>query len=210
MKCPARKAFGLRLSRLRRNRCSGARVRSARSPCLSREPAAMLQSESSIALTIVTLGVYSAWAKVRRLQYFYRHTRLAGAGFDYHGDPIAILKEAASSASFSSALLGDWCVNITGGRGHHHQARARDAMAAGPFSAISISQQRLSRHPVQVSRHDQSRPIMDISGFSDLHWPEPLHAVRSGTIDSSATSFRTPLSGSRDSRSMRSRRFYIT
>ena len=46
----------------------------------------------NLALTIVTLGVYSAWAKVRRLQYFYRHTRLAGAGFDYHGDPIAILK----------------------------------------------------------------------------------------------------------------------
>jgi uncharacterized membrane protein YjgN (DUF898 family) len=46
----------------------------------------------NLALTIATLGLYSAWAKVRRLQFFYRHTRLAGAGFDYHGDPIAILK----------------------------------------------------------------------------------------------------------------------
>jgi uncharacterized membrane protein YjgN (DUF898 family) len=46
----------------------------------------------NLALTILTLGVYSAWAKVRRLQYFYRHTRLAGAGFDYHGEPFAILK----------------------------------------------------------------------------------------------------------------------
>jgi uncharacterized membrane protein YjgN (DUF898 family) len=46
----------------------------------------------NLGLTVATLGVYSAWAKVRRLQYFYRHTRLAGAGFDYHGDPIAILK----------------------------------------------------------------------------------------------------------------------
>ena len=46
----------------------------------------------NLALTIVTLGVYSAWAKVRRLQFFYRHTRLAGAGFDYHGDPLAILR----------------------------------------------------------------------------------------------------------------------
>ena len=46
----------------------------------------------NLALTIATLGVYSAWAKVRRLQFFYRHTRLAGAGFDYHADPIAILK----------------------------------------------------------------------------------------------------------------------
>src|SRR4249920_2104751 len=45
----------------------------------------------NLALTIATLGIYSAWAKVRRLQFFYRHTRLAGAGFDYHGDPIALL-----------------------------------------------------------------------------------------------------------------------
>lgn len=46
----------------------------------------------NVALTIVTLGIYSAWAKVRRLQYFYRNTRVAGASFDYHGPPIAILK----------------------------------------------------------------------------------------------------------------------
>ena len=46
----------------------------------------------NLALTMATLGIYSAWAKVRRLQYFYRHMRLAGAGFDYHGNPIAILK----------------------------------------------------------------------------------------------------------------------
>lgn len=46
----------------------------------------------NIALTIVTLGIYSAWAKVRRLQYFYRNTRVAGSSFDYHGRPVAILK----------------------------------------------------------------------------------------------------------------------
>ena len=46
----------------------------------------------NLALSVVTLGVYSAWAKVRRLQYFYRNTRLAGAGFDYHGNPIALFK----------------------------------------------------------------------------------------------------------------------
>jgi uncharacterized membrane protein YjgN (DUF898 family) len=46
----------------------------------------------NLLLTILTLGVYSAWAKVRRLQYFYRNTRVAGAIFDYHGDPKAILK----------------------------------------------------------------------------------------------------------------------
>ncbi|SPC11618.1 YjgN family protein [Cupriavidus taiwanensis] len=46
-------------------------------------------------LTLVTLGIYSAWAKVRTLQYFYRNTRLDGASFDYHGKPSAILKGRA-------------------------------------------------------------------------------------------------------------------
>jgi uncharacterized membrane protein YjgN (DUF898 family) len=46
----------------------------------------------NLLLTILTLGIYSPWAKVRRLQYFYRNTRLAGAGFEYHGTPQAILK----------------------------------------------------------------------------------------------------------------------
>ncbi|MES2935280.1 MAG: DUF898 family protein, partial [Pseudomonadota bacterium] len=46
----------------------------------------------NLLLTILSLGVYSAWAKVRRLQYFYRNTRVADASFDYHGNPKAILK----------------------------------------------------------------------------------------------------------------------
>jgi uncharacterized membrane protein YjgN (DUF898 family) len=43
-------------------------------------------------LTVATLGIYSAWAKVRRLQYFDRNTQLAGAVFDFRGDPKAILR----------------------------------------------------------------------------------------------------------------------
>lgn len=46
----------------------------------------------NIFLTIVTLGIYSAWAKVRREQYFHRNLMLDGSGFDYHGKPMAILK----------------------------------------------------------------------------------------------------------------------
>ena len=34
-------------------------------------------------LTIITLGIYSAWAKVRTRQYFYAHTGLAGHSFEY-------------------------------------------------------------------------------------------------------------------------------
>ena len=46
----------------------------------------------NLILSVITLGIYSAWAKVRRLEYFYRNTRVAGASFDYHGRPLAILK----------------------------------------------------------------------------------------------------------------------
>uniref|UniRef100_UPI003340E76F DUF898 family protein n=1 Tax=Castellaniella defragrans TaxID=75697 RepID=UPI003340E76F len=46
----------------------------------------------NLLLSIVTLGIYSAWAKVRREQYFHRNLMLDGSGFDYHGRPFAILK----------------------------------------------------------------------------------------------------------------------
>ena len=46
----------------------------------------------NILLTVVTLGIYSAWAKVRRMQYFYGNTKLEGDGFSYTASPIAILK----------------------------------------------------------------------------------------------------------------------
>lgn len=46
----------------------------------------------NLLLTIITLGIYSAWAKVRRLRYFYGSTSLEGSSFEYHGRPIAILK----------------------------------------------------------------------------------------------------------------------
>jgi uncharacterized membrane protein YjgN (DUF898 family) len=45
----------------------------------------------NLLLTILTLGIYSPWAKVRRLQYFYRHSELAGSSFDFHGSPTKIL-----------------------------------------------------------------------------------------------------------------------
>lgn len=46
----------------------------------------------NLLLSIITLGVYSAWAKVRRKKYFYQHTFIDGVAFDYHASPIAILK----------------------------------------------------------------------------------------------------------------------
>ena len=43
-------------------------------------------------LRIVTLGIYSPWAKVRKRRYFYGNTLLDDASFDYLADPLAILK----------------------------------------------------------------------------------------------------------------------
>ena len=46
----------------------------------------------NVFLTVVTLGIYNAWAKVRTRQYFYANTHLAGHSFDYLANPINILK----------------------------------------------------------------------------------------------------------------------
>lgn len=45
----------------------------------------------NLTLTICSLGIYSAWAKVRRLRYFYNHTVLDGSAFDYTASPLSIL-----------------------------------------------------------------------------------------------------------------------
>ncbi|MDR3413802.1 MAG: YjgN family protein [Formivibrio sp.] len=45
----------------------------------------------NLALSIITLSIYSAWAKVRMLRYFYGNTELAQSRFDFHGRPTAIL-----------------------------------------------------------------------------------------------------------------------
>jgi uncharacterized membrane protein YjgN (DUF898 family) len=60
----------------------------------------------NVILSIVTLGIYSAWAKVRRLQYFHRHTQVAGSSFDFHGRPIDILKGRAIAFGAYAAYIG--------------------------------------------------------------------------------------------------------
>jgi uncharacterized membrane protein YjgN (DUF898 family) len=46
----------------------------------------------NLLLTLVTLGLYYPWAKVRKLRYFYGNTRLAGHAFDFHGEPMRMLR----------------------------------------------------------------------------------------------------------------------
>lgn len=45
----------------------------------------------NLALTIATLGIFSAWAKVRSTRYFYGNTYIGEHNFDYHADPVRIL-----------------------------------------------------------------------------------------------------------------------
>ena len=47
---------------------------------------------ANILLSVLTLGIYSAWAKVRTKKYFNTHTIISGACFDYHAKPLSILK----------------------------------------------------------------------------------------------------------------------
>ncbi len=46
----------------------------------------------NVALTVITLGLYSPWAKVRRERYLTSHTELAGVQFEYTADPWKIFK----------------------------------------------------------------------------------------------------------------------
>jgi uncharacterized membrane protein YjgN (DUF898 family) len=46
----------------------------------------------SLFLSVVTLGIYSAWGKVRKKRYLYSHTELDGTGFEFRATPLAILR----------------------------------------------------------------------------------------------------------------------
>lgn len=74
-------------------------------------------------LSIITLGIYSAWAKVRKKRYFYGNTWVADSNFEYHGQPIAILKGRIiavcalaiySGAGYFSPKLGQGILLILG------------------------------------------------------------------------------------------------
>lgn len=46
----------------------------------------------NLLLTLVTLGLYFPWAKVRRLRYFYGNTSVGEHAFDFHGEPRRMLR----------------------------------------------------------------------------------------------------------------------
>ena len=46
----------------------------------------------NVLLSVVTLGIYLPWARVRTRQYFYGHTWLDGHNFEYTARPVALLR----------------------------------------------------------------------------------------------------------------------
>ncbi len=59
-------------------------------------------------LKIVTIGIYSAWAKVRKRRYFYGSTMLDNEPFDYLADPIALFKGwLIGAAAFLLYMIGN-------------------------------------------------------------------------------------------------------
>ncbi|GMG86555.1 YjgN family protein [Biformimicrobium ophioploci] len=59
----------------------------------------------NIVLTVLTLGIYSAWAKVRNKRYFYGNTHLMGETFEYTAQPLQILKGRLIAAAIVIPLL---------------------------------------------------------------------------------------------------------
>jgi len=47
---------------------------------------------ANIVLNVVTLGIFSAWAKVRKLRYFYNNTKILENSLSYHATGWQILK----------------------------------------------------------------------------------------------------------------------
>lgn len=69
----------------------------------------------NLLLTLLTLGLYYPWAKVRKLRYFHTNTEIAGHALDFHGEPrkmlrglllMALLLGAYSIAGEVSPLAG--------------------------------------------------------------------------------------------------------
>lgn len=47
---------------------------------------------SNLFLSIITLGIYSTWAKVRRMKYFYNNTFIENFSLNYHATGMQLLK----------------------------------------------------------------------------------------------------------------------
>lgn len=68
----------------------------------------------NILLTLITLGLYAPWAKVRRLRYFYQNTEFLDRRFDFTGLPerIFIGRLIAIAIWLGISVLGYWSAEV--------------------------------------------------------------------------------------------------
>jgi uncharacterized membrane protein YjgN (DUF898 family) len=66
----------------------------------------------NLLLTLVTLGLYSPWAKVRSIKYFYSNTLVDGHSFDFHGEPRKMFRGMALVGVFF--LIYSWALDFSG------------------------------------------------------------------------------------------------
>ena len=60
----------------------------------------------NVLLTVLTVGIYSAWAKVRTNKYIYGNTVFLGGRFDYHARPLQILAGRAIAVALLLFYIG--------------------------------------------------------------------------------------------------------
>ena len=68
----------------------------------------------NLLLSIITLGIYSAWATVRNRRYLYGNTFLMESAFDYHADGMQVLKGRllAVAALVGYIGIGHWAPTV--------------------------------------------------------------------------------------------------
>ena len=69
----------------------------------------------NIILSIITFGIYSAWAKVRNKRYFYGNTELDKAVFEYTANPVRILIGRVIAAFFFILYFAAEQFSVMGG-----------------------------------------------------------------------------------------------
>ena len=63
----------------------------------------------NLLLTILTVGLYSPWAKVRKNRYIYGNLQLAGSHFDYLAKPLVILRgRLIALALLLAVVVSQW------------------------------------------------------------------------------------------------------
>ena len=67
----------------------------------------------NLLLTLLTLGVYSAWAKVRKARWFAQHTVLLGDRFDYHAEPLRLLVGRVLALGLLLLWIGSFAMSTT-------------------------------------------------------------------------------------------------